>query len=170
MRLKIKIFIIVLLLTGPVAFAQSDNDVSSVELKTCTDSELKIQFMCEKSWYMRKSDDAVLAVISREPDVTMIIAKIDSSVRFLEQITKERLKVMNQYSDGFQVENENINGKDILKVKAFSSIHPSRRLLDYYFVNNNNLYGVLFSVDPKEEIENFKYLFAEIVESLTFIN
>ena len=94
---------------------------------------LGVTFFCNPDWRIQAVDDALLIIVSTDPDVTMIVAKIDSNVKFLGQLTAQRLQELKQYKDGFVVENVILGDREMLKVKAFSDEYEARRLLDYLF-------------------------------------
>jgi len=167
------VILCLLLGMGQSVFAQKadqDNmEKASGVLQSCTDTGLGIVFDCSADWKIQTVDDAVLVIISSDPDVAMIIARIDSGVKFLGQLTKEKLKDLKQYKEGFVVENVEFKGRDVLKVKAFSDEYPDRRLLDYYLIHDEMLYGILFSVEPKDAMDTYQYLFKDIVENFAFL-
>jgi len=135
-------------------------------LELCGDSDLNILFLCDPEWVMQPADDAVLVVISSEPLVTLIIAKIKSDIKFLGQLTNMKLREMKQYKKGFQTENVNIADIRAIKVKAFSKDNEDKRVLDYYFMYDQSLYGLMFSVSPKQNWEKYKYLVKSIADSI----
>ncbi|MBF0385125.1 MAG: hypothetical protein HQL27_04570 [Candidatus Omnitrophica bacterium] len=152
----------------PFSSISSSQEVFGLN-KICTDGELGLQFACSDSWKLDVVKDAVLIVISSNPEATLIIAKINSTIKYPEQLTKERLKEVKQYEEGFDIEKVKIRDKEFIKVKAFSAEEPQRRILDYYLIRGNELYGILFTVEPKEAMDKYKFMFQRIVESITFI-
>ena len=147
----------------------AEKDVKNLKLDYCKEKSLGIKFKCDKDWEIQTIKDAVLVVISSEPDVTLIIAKIDSRIKFLSQLTKDFLSSKDRYAPGFRLENINFVDRKALKVKAFAKNNKDKRILDYYFLNNSVLYGILFSVNPKEDTSQFKFLFKQIIDDFKFI-
>jgi hypothetical protein len=138
------------------------------EARVCEDSELQVKFFCDTSWQMQMTDQAVLILMDSQPDVTAILAKIDSQIKFLGQLTEDVLTEKNRYAPDFRTYQTRINGQNILLVKGFAMDNPDKRLQDYYLINNNVLYGVLFSVSPKDKAFDYVPVFRKIVESLEF--
>jgi len=145
-------------------------DSSGIHWKTCVNQPLEIKYLCREDWKVRDVDGSVLIIISSDPTVTLTITKIDSSVNFLSQLTQPALQDMDLYAEGFQTEQVNFAGRDALKVKAISKKYSDIRILDYFLVHDRNLYGVLFSVYPKEHWENYQFIIKKIVESFEFDN
>lgn len=131
----------------------------------CADSEFGIEFTCEPTWKWKRTNDAILIIISSKPMVTMTITKIDSPIKFLGQITDSYLRERALYAEGFQVERVKFLDDEAVYIKAISSHYPDIRLSDYLFIKNNSLYGVLFSVKPREEWDNYKFSIQEIIQS-----
>ena len=138
-------------------------------LHTCRDDQFGVKFLCDTNWELEIHDDAVLLIISSDPAVTMTVAKTATPLTYLSQMNIKFLEDMGNYSDGFQTEQTRLAGHDAVKVKAFSREFPEVRVLDYYILRDKNLYSVLFSVNPKEEWERYKFFIKQIVDSFSFI-
>ncbi len=139
-------------------------------LRMCRNKALNVAFLCDPQWKMQTIDDAVLVVIDSDPTVTLIIAKIDSHIQFLSQMSKPTLENLDQYADGFRLDRIKRGGKDYVEVKAFAKDNIDKRILDYYMVHDLKLYGVLFSVTPKENWDKYKFLIQEIKDSFKFVD
>ena len=170
MRKSIPLFAVILVLMVP-ALQTSANEMN-VEMgpdDMCQVKDLGVKFLCQKDWAIRPVDDAVLVIISAEPDVTLIVARIDSRIKFLSQLTNSFLETKERYARGFRTERVKFADREAIKVKAFAKDKPQKRLLDYYFINDSSLYGVLFSVKPKEDTDDYKFLFQDIIDRFEFI-
>ena len=69
------------------------------------------------------------------------------------------------YAQGFQVERVQFLDGEAVHVKAISSNYPDIRLSDYFFIKNNAVYGILFSVKPREEWDHYKFDIQKIIQS-----
>jgi len=173
--LQINFFVLGLFLgiAAGKAFAGSppfwENPVKEVELEVCTDDKLQVKFLCNPDWELETEDNAMLIVISKDPVVTLTIAKAKSPVIFLEQLTKETLAEMGQYADGFTQEKAQFAGQEAVKVQGVPKEFPEIRLLDHYVLYDLILYSVLFSVNPKEKFDDYAALFNKITESFAFV-
>ena len=157
----------IFLAAGTIRASQPDGTDQSF-LRYCSDETLKVRLLCSRDWAVEEHEDALFMVISEDPVVTLTISKIKPSVKFLGQLNKTNLEAIGQYQQGFQVEEVSVGKEKALKVKAFSKTYPEIRLLDYYFVHDAHLYGLLFSVDPKEEWEHYQFLIQKIANSFEF--
>lgn len=159
----------VMFLSQMDVLAEGKFDPSTDNLVICKDDALGVKFLCDPNWKMRSEDGAVFIILSSDPDVTLIIAKLPSPFHYLEQLSDETLAGMQHYADGFKVEKVSISGRLALKVKAFSKIIPENRLLDYYLVQDDAVYSLLFSVNPKEKIDDYKFTFQAVAESFSLV-
>ena len=110
-----------------------------------------------------------MIVISDDPAVTMTMAKVKTGVRFLEQLDRAMLSALGEYEVGFIVEDTRVDGRKSLRVKAFSKEFPEMRLLDYYFMKDGQLFVILFSVDPKNKWDDYKFVLNRIMGSFRFL-
>ncbi|MBU0469715.1 MAG: hypothetical protein KKD07_00970 [Candidatus Omnitrophica bacterium] len=143
--------------------------LNSSELITCSIDKFGIRFLCDPHWDIQDIDDNIFVTISKTPSVILTFAKIDSKIAFSQQISLEFLKQRNLYSDGFKMEDVKFAGKNAIKVKAFSKTEPNMRRSDYFLINDSSLYGILFSVYPKESWEDFKFIIKTVEDSIFFI-
>ena len=137
-------------------------------LKQCRDNELGIGFLCEFGWQQRKVDHALIITIHTDPDVKMKVLMIPIDIKYIQQLSHERLSALGKYKEGFVIEETQVAGLNAIKIKAFAKEDPNIRLSDYYFVRNESLYSVLFSINPKDAWDEYKFLFQEIIDSLAF--
>jgi len=176
-RLKIIIvFLCSVLLYSSLSFAaltRSPKEVvqpSALSFDVCQSKTLGVEIGCLSSWEFIEGDSAVLLRIADYPETTVVIAKTNSSIAFLEQLTKRDLDKTARYANGFRLEPAFVDGAEALKVKAFSQHVIQSRVADYYFIQGGNLWGLFFSVRPKEEWDEVKFLFADLLESFHFID
>lgn len=144
---------------------KQDVEMESDSSNQCADSEFGVEFACEPSWKWKRTNDAMLIIISSKPMVTMTISRVDSPIKLLGQITDSYLRERGLYAEGFQAERVKFLDGEAVHVKAISRDYPDIRLSDYFFIKNNSLYGVLFSVKPNEEWDKYKFDIQEIIQS-----
>ena len=148
---------------------KADIPQKAVELSPCRDGRLGVKFLCDPDWELQTEEETMLIVISSDPAVTVTVARSKAPVVFVEQLTKESLKQMGQYADGFMTENVQFAKQKAVKVEGFAEAYPEIRLLDYYVVNDFKLFSVLFSVNPKEKWADYRPLIEKVVESFEFL-
>ncbi|MDD3375211.1 MAG: hypothetical protein PHY73_05765 [Candidatus Omnitrophica bacterium] len=136
------------------------------DLQICSDQKLGVKFLCNSNWEVQTDENAVMLFVSRDPEITLTIAKSEDPVNSIDQLTKENLKVIGGYKDGFKIEETMVAGKLALKVEGYSESIPEMKLADYYFVNNNQLYSFLFAVNPFEEYPYCEKFLSRIVASI----
>ena len=159
---------------GICAFASEDCAACEEKRKAhnlteCSDAVFGIQLACNPAWGLYTGEKAFVIVISSDPAVTMTVARTESPYVSVEQLTDSLLKKMGRYHDGFAVERIHVAGQKAFMVKGFDVDSPQLRLLDYYFIRSGNLYRILFTVDPKERWDDYKFLFKAIIESVRLI-
>ncbi len=133
------------------------DDSHELTIDKCMDSEFGIEFSCDPNWKWKRVEEAMLIIISSRPMVTMTITKVDAPFKLLGQITDNYLKKKGLYADGFKAERVNFLNGEAVHVKAMSRDYPDIRLSDYFFIKNGAMYGILFSVKPKEEWDKYKF-------------
>jgi hypothetical protein len=155
-----------------IALSSITNEAAdaSKDLQTCHNSQLQVEFACDPQWPVQYLDDAILMVISADPNITQIIARIETNFIFLEQLTKEELVKKERYAPGFSIEHIDLWDRPTLKVKAFAKNDLSKRILDYYFIDDKKLYGVLFTVSPKEVLDSSKFFIENLVHKVNFVH
>lgn len=141
-----------------------------LSVDVCRSRGLGIEIACKPSWEFIEKETAALLRIADYPETLVIIAKTDSSIVFLEQLTRGDLESTGRYARGFEFEEVLLDGQKALKVKAFSNGDTSARLVDYYFIRDEALWGLFFSVQPLEGWEEVKFLFVDLVKSFHFMN
>ena len=150
---------------SPVAIA----DTSKEDLLTCKDEELGVRLLCNPDWELQTDKETILIIISSDPAVTLTIARQKTPLISVEQLSNTLLTELGQYEEGFDTERIHLAGQEAIKVKGFYKSYPQIRLLDYYLIHNSSLYMVLFSVNPKEKWDDYKFLIKRITESLSFL-
>ena len=152
-----------------LSYKERDNS-SDTEFLECYNDMFKVKFLCHKGWVIEEGDDESLFVIIQEsPKLTFSIMKLTDGVKYIDQFNREHFEDIDLYQDGFQIESRDIAGKRAIKIKAFSKEYENMRLSDYYFVHNESLYGVFFSLSPKEEWSQYAKIVNRIVKSVKFI-
>jgi len=137
-------------------------------LQYCRDSLLNLRFFCNTQWLRKYGMNFVFLVVSNEPAAAITLGKINSDVKFINQLSRNMLTRMDRYQPGFAIEEVEINHIKALKIKAYAKQFPQMRLLDYYIVYNQQLYSMLFSVESKKHWDDYKFLFQKVAKSLEF--
>ena len=135
----------------------------------CVDEELGVRMLCDKDWSLREGREALLLVVNSDPAVTITIVKIKDNVKLIDQVTNKQFVELGEYRDNFAKEFVLLGGERSVKIKGFSRKFPEMRLADYYVVHSGKLYGLLFSVDPMDEWDKYKFLFKKVADSFSFI-
>lgn len=141
----------------------------SIDLHKCTDDKLGLKILCNPRWDFREEENVLMLIINKKPDVTMTLVKIDSDIDRIDKLTKENLNALGQYGYDFQYKQTKIAGLDAVNLQSYSDQNPRMKVSDYYFVNDNSLYGLLFSVEPGDQWGNYQVLFDKIANSLEII-
>lgn len=139
-------------------------------LPYCYAQDLGVVFLCEPQWGVRIIGKDIIVIISETPAVTLTISQLSSQYRFLEQLSVEELKRLELYQEGFSTEPVVLDAKKALKIKALARENAQRRLADYFVILRGRLYGFLFSVQPKEDWEEYQLIIDRIVKSIRFIS
>ncbi|MCA9409324.1 MAG: hypothetical protein H6755_01090 [Candidatus Omnitrophica bacterium] len=154
------------------AFAREEADVQPaveiVNLHTCRDEKMKVEFLCYPDWELKTENDTLLMIISDQPYVTFTIAKSESPVIFLKQLTNSVLQELGQYQDGFKTQVVLLAGEEAIQIMGVSKELLSSGFNDYYLIHDLQLYSFLFSVDPKERWKDYEDLIYRIKESIKF--
>ena len=150
--------------------APKKNDlISKYGLQGCSEPSLAVEFLCNPEWEYHVSENALLVVISKEPMVTATFARMDAEVNYLYQLNKTELAKRNLYTKGFKADQRKVNGQDALVVRAFSRSEPQRRVLDFFYIHQGELFGALFAVHPIDSWEEYKFLIKTISESIRLL-
>lgn len=138
------------------------------ELVPCWDEARGVKIMCNPNWQIFENDDTIIYVISKNPDASLIINKRPTDIKFIGQLNREYISASGQYQDDFKTDYAKLAKRNAIVVKGFYKPNPKVKLLDYYLLYNSNLYSFLFSVNPKEDWENYRLLIKHIIENLEF--
>ena len=142
---------------------------SDISLSSCTDKKLGITFLCGADWELETDQDAILAVISEDPAVTLTVARTKSPVKFVEQLSWPVLRELGQYaSSGFTTKPLKLAGDEALEVNGIPEDFPEMKLRDFYILHGDYLYSVLFSVNPRQALKDYQPLFNKIIGSIQF--
>lgn len=169
------IVVLVFAVCCPVVHAQ-DSSLLGIEevpgvfdLHWCEEKSLGVRLLCDKKWKQDIGKNAILFTIHEDPAVLLTVIRTHEVVTGLDELTAERVKKLGQYADGFTMESLTIGEDKAIKVQGASVEYPELRLLDLYVIHDYQLYGFLFSVNPKEEWPNYAVLFSKIMESVKFL-
>ena len=105
----------------------------------------------------------------RSEEFSCEIVRINAEIRMIRQLGLDGLEALGRYEEGFATEEASVAGEQAVKVKAFAKGDPDTRLLDYYFIRDNFLYGVMFSIKPKDKWGIYQSTFQEMVNAMHFM-
>lgn len=144
---------------------------NEITLNLCTDDRIGYQIKCNPDWIINDELNSVSMIIVDEQEllVTATINKSNEKGITLKQLTPERLRFIGQYGDEVKIDRVQVAGMEAIKVKATAKDVEEMQLLDYYFVKDNFLYSVLFSVNPSERFPDFEGLFEKMIKSFEII-
>ena len=138
-------------------------------LHICRDEALGIRLLCDPDWELQSDPNAILIIISSEPQVTLTIGKSKESVHSLTQLTRPILQEIGQYATWFTTKKVRLDDVDTIKVEGYLKEYPENRIEDYYLIRDSSLYTILFSVDPEGNWQSYESLFKRILSSIEFI-
>ena len=170
-RFLIFIFVFALLIAltaGGTQAQDAPQDAESVSLNRCHDANLGVSFLCHPDWAVISNPGMMLIVLSDYPRVTFTVIRSEEGGYSVEELTDPVLKIVGQYSDGFDVQVERVGGENALSVVGVSEKDSEIGLLDFYAVQDGHLYSFLFAFSPKKVWPNFRDLIFEIKESIQF--
>lgn len=148
---------------------EKEDLIEKFGLQTCNDKTLAVEFLCNPQWEFHVSEHALLVVISKEPLVTATFARLDAEINYLYQLDKTELTKRNLYTKGFKADLRKVNGQDAMVVRAFSRSEPQRRVLDFFYIHQGELFGALFAVHPIDSWDEYKFLIKTISESIRLL-
>ncbi len=143
--------------------------VQRFNLHICRDEKLGIRLLCDPDWELQADPNAILIIISSEPQVTLTIGKSKESVNSLTQLSRPILQEIGQYAASFTTQKVRLDNIDTIKVEGHLKEYPENRIEDYYLIRNSSLYTILFSVDPEDQWQNYESLLKRILSSIEFI-
>lgn len=149
--------------------AQAQETTQTYQLHECTDDKLGVKFLCDPDWEIQSGDNVMLIIINKNPSVTLTVAKSDTPVVFMEQLTNPVLQELGQYQDGFRTQIVDLGGQQAIQVIGKSKEIASAGLIDFYAIHDINLYSILFLVDPRDSFADYEALFGKIKESFQFL-
>lgn len=171
-KLSLITVVSLVLLTFPcsdTSFAKSKKGGPNEEMGWCTDKSLNVGFLCRSDYDTRLENGRLVTTLSKEPSVVLSVEKTRLRLGFLSQISKSYLEDSGLYADGFGEEHVRIAGRETLYVKAYGRQNENMRLADYYLINHLELYHLSFSIEPKDQWDNYKFVVKKIAESFYFM-
>ncbi|MCA9401117.1 MAG: hypothetical protein KC713_05785 [Candidatus Omnitrophica bacterium] len=136
-------------------------EVSKVQ--TCKMKNLGVQFTCNLSWKVinEESGDGVI-VLSDDPLVTLTWKQMEHKIRFLGQLNTMFFEKLGAYENGFRTEKVDFAGFQAVMVKGYTNGQSDAQVRDFYFVKDDQLVNVSFSLSPKERWDDGKFLIEEV--------
>lgn len=159
------VFFAMILVYSSCAFAVP----AAQDLSVCTDQKLGIQFSCDPDWKIETDENVLMVIMSDHPSVTMTITKTYPAPSSLDELTMPALKEIGGYADGFTVYRMVLNDRSLVEVRGVSAKIPDLQLHDYYFLDGQNLFGILFAVEPFDALSAYDSLIKSIISSLKFL-
>jgi len=140
------------------------------QLQKCQNSDFNVEFLCNPDWDVQIEKNSLFMIISSDPAVTITVLKTQSPFMMVQQINGAVLEKWEQYAEGYRKEDARFADQNSIVVKAFAKTYPEVRLLDYYTIYDKDLYNVLFSVNPRKDWDEYKFLIKRIADSFRFMN
>lgn len=138
-------------------------------LQLCREEKLGVELLCNRKWKQEiDRDRAVLMVINPDPAVLLTVARSQEAVIGIEELTRETVRNMGKYADGFRIRKVMIGGSPALRVEGYSENFPETHSTDHYVVYDYRLYSFLFSVDPADKWNDYSVLLDRIIASVRF--
>ncbi len=161
----VSVFVSVICLSLPSGKAEERKE-QSITLQECTDKILGFKMYCNPNWGLETEKGSVSMIIAEGPvSVTAMITKMEEPDLTLNDLTPVYLKATGQYQDAMKISSTHLQNYDLIHVEALALKNAQTQLSDYYIIRKPYLYGVLFSVDPKEKFADYKALFDKMIDS-----
>jgi len=152
-----------------LSFAKTKKGGPDEGMVWCTDKTLNVGYLCRADYDTQLENGRLVTTLSKEPSVAFKVEKTQLKLGFLSQISKNYLEDSGLYADGFAEEHVRIAGRETLYVKAYGRQNENLRLADYYLINHLELYHLSFSIEPKDQWDNYKFMVKKIAESFYFM-
>ncbi len=136
----------------------------------CRDQKLGLQFICDPDWPIETDTNVLMLIIQENPSITLTLTKIEEGPSSLDELTPEILAEIGPYAKGFKTHRVWMNQYDTLMIEAKTINDPNQRVVDFYLLKNNTLYGVMFFFESFESLMESQHLFEQIITSLDFID
>jgi hypothetical protein len=161
-----------------IPVAEPDTDVETVArivevdnqlLELCRADKLGFEMLCDRDWHMDFSGPAVIITMDDQPNALMVVERINRPIYFIEDFTDDYIAQNRIYKDGFRSQRIQTAHLDAIEVQGRSYKNPFAQHLDYYFVNDGQLYGLFFIVSPAKEFSEYQNMIRYIAGSFRMI-
>lgn len=153
--------------TEPSSSAYSESRIIKDTVRTFKMQDWGVQFMCDLKWKVINAETPAQAqiILSEEPLVTIDWKKFDQNIRFLAQLNKFFFEDTGLYAQGFSTEKVDFAGHDAVLVKGYDKNLPDAQRRDYFYLHDNKLVSISFTLSPKDEWDQGKEIIEEVKES-----
>src|SRR3989338_4022312 len=136
-------------------------------IRTCSLKNWGVAFKCDLKWNVSEDDEPgkMDVIIFEDPLVTVGWKKFDKNVLYLSQLNRFFFEKLGLYEDGFSLENVRFADHDAVLVKGFSADTPDTQRRDYFYLHNEKMVSIFFTLSPKEKWEGGKSLIQEVKNS-----
>ena len=166
------IVILIFMVVGSTVFADDSalKDIESAQgvawLQPCQEKVLGVEILCNHLWKQEVGHNSIVFTISEDPAVLLTVARSKEVFTGIEELTRERVQKLGDYTGDFHMETIKIGGHPAIKVEGYSRGFADVRLLDIYVLQNFRICSFLFSVSPQEDWGRFSVLFAQMIQSI----
>ncbi len=159
--------------SAPTDLVQSDSIQNGLTdtINICTMKDWGIEFPCDMKWMANTEDEPgnIKFILSQEPLITFGWKRFDQDIHFLGQLNNIFFEKIGFYQNGFGTERVNLAGYDAVLVKGYSAEIPDTQQRDYFYLHNNKLVGVSFTLSPADKWEEGKLLIQKVKNSFSTI-
>lgn len=159
-------FLIVFLLPA-MGLAQID---PQIRLIRCVDDDLGISLLCSREWDVKRSPLTVKWTVVDRPEekVEITVAKSQESGLTYDDLVPSALQYVYGYADGFRFGRKKIRGQKMVAVEGFLTDDPSMTVLDYFIIDQRDLFRIRYRFSAKDMAYRYQPLFQKILNSLRF--
>jgi hypothetical protein len=156
---------------GAEASADELAEVSEIHIAKedsyCVVHELGIRFACDHTWSKNSAGEASSLILSKDPLVTLTWGKLNGNIHFLGQLSKFFFEELGRYRTGFVTENVHFAGYNAVAVKGYDIHQPDTQRRDYFYLYDNQLVNVSFTLADNDKLNEGKFLVKEVASTFS---
>ncbi len=134
----------------------------------CQSELLGVEFLCEPYWKLERKENFLKVTISIHPRVVFTVEETDQTIGFMHQLSRKAIEEMDRYAKGFAIERITYCNRETIKVKGYAKDNLNKRLSDFYLLDHLKLHMIRFSVEPKANWKDYKFLIKDVSDSFIF--
>jgi len=155
-------------LLGPrVCSAQID---PQMRLIRCVDDDVGVSLLCAREWEVKRSPLTVTWTVADNPQekVEISVAKSPESGLTYDNLVPSALQYVYGYADGFRFGQKKVRGRKMVIVEGVEADNPAMTVLDYFIIDQRDLYRIRYSYSAKDMLYRYRPLFTRTLNSLRF--